>query len=271
MKTRKTPLIYLILAAVLLTSACAAPNPTATPTTAVQPTPETPTTPEGEWVDLEGVQFNLNPAVAELVAGQTVLARPATGEGPYWEVYPQHAVITFDDYAVNGSVQKPRLAVYPAAEFREMSPEANVLIDQLAEVLSTQAVSDAPIPALPLINMGQAFHSNVRFLDFQNGSGVRFLTMYAQAANPINNQELVYVFQGLTSDGEKVVTAYLPVHHPALPPDANTLPEESLNAIYQDYGAYIREVTSMLEGEAAQSFSPSLEALDALIASLQVN
>lgn len=280
MKTHRPILLMpVLLIAALLAGACAAPptppqvEPTQTATSApvqAEPTQADLPTPEGSAIDLEGLRFILDPAVALRASGQVVPEHPRSPGSPYWEVYPQHALVTLDGYAVQGSNQTPRLAVYPTEDYRRLSPEASDILEQLAGVLAAGEAGTATIPALPLINAGQGLHSNVRFMDFQNGSGVRFLAIYSQAPDPITNRELVYVFQGLTENGQKAVSVFLPVNHPELAPDPNAVSEETLNVMYQDYGAYISNVTAMLEGEPAGSFTPSLEALDALIASLLV-
>lgn len=77
------------------------------------------------------------------------------------------------------------------------------------------------LPFLPTFNAGQVFHSNERPFAFQNGTGIRFLTQYAQAPYPVNNFSLFYTFQGLTNDGKYYVAAILPINAAFLSPDGN--------------------------------------------------
>ena len=56
-------------------------------------------------------------------------------------------------------------------------------------------------------------HSQVQYLDFKNGTGVRYLTQFDQGILPINNYELVYTYQGLTSDG-KILCRRRPAGNP---------------------------------------------------------
>ena len=60
------------------------------------------------------------------------------------------------------------------------------------------------------------FLSKPEYLKFENGSGVRYLTMYGQGFAPINNHDLFYSFQGLTADGRYWVSVIMPVNHPSL-------------------------------------------------------
>ena len=64
-------------------------------------------------------------------------------------------------------------------------------------------------------------HVQVQYLDFKSGTGVRFLTQFNNGMAPVNNHDLIYTFQGLTSDGKYYIAAVLPVTHPDLP--ANSL------------------------------------------------
>jgi hypothetical protein len=63
---------------------------------------------------------------------------------------------------------------------------------------------------------------------------VRYLAVLAQYPAPVNNQDLFYTCQGLTSDGRYFVPIILPVNQSSLPMNANALPEGELEAIAKD-------------------------------------
>jgi hypothetical protein len=110
---------------------------------------------------------------------------------------------------------------------------------------------------------------------------VRVLTQFAQNAWPINNEDLVYVFQGLTHDGRYYISAFLPVSAPFLPDhvdEPHTVPavdgvifprfdSSSFNSLYDRYQ---RTITQKLDSTPPEEFSPTLSNLDELIESLQV-
>jgi hypothetical protein len=83
-----------------------------------------------------------------------------------------------------------------------------------------------PMPFLPLFNAAQVMHTHVQYLDFKTGQGLRYLTMFSQGIVPINNNELIYTYQGLTSDRRYYVAAVLPVTHPSPPADGNVSGKE---------------------------------------------
>jgi hypothetical protein len=110
----------------------------------------------------------------------------------------------------------------------------------------------------------------VSYLDFQNGTGVRFLTQMGQAYYPINNRDLFYTFQGMTHDGKYYVAAILPVSHPSLPADGSEIPGDDFNTFADNFETYAAEVAAQLDAEAADSFAPSIVLLDEMMQSLKV-
>ena len=125
------------------------------------------------------------------------------------------------------------------------------------------------MPFLPLFNAQQVMHAHVQYLDFQDGQGLRYLTQFDQAFIPINNNELIYTYQGLTSDGRYYVAAVLPVNHPSLPADAAVTGNEPPE-FTSDFPTYLQNVVASLNPQAANTFTPDLTQLDAMMSSLEI-
>ena len=131
---------------------------------------------------------------------------------PAWGIHPAHVQITLQGYPLQGTLLKPQIFVYPVAEFSQLSDSAAQTSAALKDVLGRQgALPPGPLPFLPPLNAAQVFYSNALNLPFESGTGIRFLTQFDQAPLPVNNNELIYTFQGLTSDGKYYVAAMLPV------------------------------------------------------------
>jgi len=226
--------------------------------------------PDASRFTYESVGLTLDPAFASGAVGQLVPENPGSADGPYWEVNPQYVSIALDGYPLSGTAQSPVIAVYPVEDFRRLSPQAKTILDNLKDFLALKPASAEQIPFLPVWNAGQTFLSNMQYLDFQNGSGVRFLTIYAQYPAPVNNQDLFYAYQGLTADGRYAVSVILPVNHASLPASADALSIDELQAIAEDYGNYRANAASALSAEPDSSFLPDLAKLDALVQSLNV-
>jgi hypothetical protein len=127
------------------------------------------------------------------------------------------------------------------------------------------------LPFIPLYNATQMFRSQAEWLEFGNGRGARFITMYGQSVNTVSNQELVYTFQGMTNDRRYYVSAILPVTATILsdsPPEMTLEEWEALSARYQ---AYLDETAIALNALEADAFSPSLAELDRLVQSLTID
>ena len=193
-----------------------------------------------------------------------------------WEIAPTHLRFTLTEYPLQGKFHEPRIFVYPADEYARSNPNAAEQIDRLRNVLAGGALLEETLPVIPFFNATPLLAAQIKVLPFQSGSGVRALTQYAQYAAPVNNRELFYHFEGLTSDGSDYVIAILPITAPMLAEDERpeaSVPEGGVpipSAVGPNQ-VYYFSVTEKLNSLAPDAFTPSLNTLDALIQSLLVN
>lgn len=270
MFTRKSLHLFfsLVLVATLLLGACTRAD-TTQPTEAPQPPADT-------------VEPTAEPAAAEtspliafdpagVATGFWVDVVPAATEDPsrpYWGVAPEFSRATLDGYTINGHLMQPQVFVYPLEELAATNEAAATVIASLRTLLdSPQEIEHMPL--LPLFNAAQVLHTQVQYLDFQNGRGVRYLAFLSQGIVPVNNHELFYTYQGITNDGKYYVAAILPVNHPLLPADGTVTGNEPAE-FSSDFRAYIANTARSLNVQAADTFSPDLTLLDAMMASLEV-
>jgi hypothetical protein len=218
---------------------------------------------------------------AEIASGVSAQLVPASATGadqPPWDIYPAYIDAELVNYVRPDTFHQPSVVVYPVADYEAVNPDVGQVITNLQSLLADQPAEPADIPFLPTFNAAQVFRAQVKYLDFQNGSGVRFLTLYAQYFAPIDNYDLFYTFQGLTSDGAHYVSVILPASASYLAdtssPDAvvpdGGVPFPDYNAADFDtqYQDYLTTLTARLNDTPADQFGPSLDALDALVASL---
>jgi len=216
-----------------------------------------------------GLDFQLDPALGSGISGETVAAVPPSGDSPPWEVAPQHRLVNLNGYPLTGQFQKAQILVYPVAEYEAISDEVAQLIYELRILLDDRPANPEFIPLLPFWNAAQIFRSNVAYMEFQNGRGVRFLTQYGQDIGPIANQRIFYSFQGLTDDGAYYVSVILPINHSALP-TADETTQEVYEQLAERYPEYLAEMTQMLNTQT-NGFTPSLDTLDALVQSIEIH
>jgi hypothetical protein len=205
--------------------------------------------------------------VANNVTIETVAAQPGTAEGPYWEAVPQYRLLTLEGYRVVNSLRKPQIFIYLAGDLANANQNMGNIATDLQVLLQTKQTG-VQLPFLPLLSEAQALHAQVQFLNFKNGDGVRFLTQLTQGMTLINNSELFYTFQGMTSDGNYYIAAILPVSNPELPTDSNVSGEQSNTQ--DDYRAYLSNAITLLNDQPADAYTPDLNILDALIRSIEI-
>jgi hypothetical protein len=206
--------------------------------------------------------------VAQEVTSQVVEAVPSGADRPRWEAMPQYTLLTLQGYPTPDHLLKTQIFVYPV-EGLSVNETAGGVVGSLQALLQSQDAGDS-MPYLPLYNAGQVMHAQVAFLDFKNGKGVRYLTQFDQAPLPINNYELHYTFQGLTSDGAYYVAAVLPVNLPELPADGSVDLNNPPQNFVEDFPTYLSDTVDMLDGQPASAFTPDLGLLDAMIGSLEI-
>jgi hypothetical protein len=265
-----------------ITPATSAPV-TATATIEEQPRPTlaedtpTPTAPATEiLITVAGKSFSIPPGVA---TGATLESVPGMLDSnlPIWAIYPAHEEFILEGYALQNKVFIPKIVIYPKEEFSTVNEGAAEIILDMQNTLANQSAPlNEVLPFLPLFNAGQIFHSNEKFLAFQNGIGVRFLTQFGQAPAPVNNHELFYTFQGLTNDGAYYVAAILPVNAAFLIENAEPETSTPADGIPFDWNnfetltGYIAAVKQKLNTTAPNAFTPTLSSLDQMIQSLSV-
>jgi hypothetical protein len=199
---------------------------------------------------------------------------------PAWGLTPGHTVFTLEGYRLQSTFHEPQIYIYPALEYAELFSGAFESMHRLRNVMYEP---DAPVdagqlPWVPFFNAAQVFFTDYRTISFQNGDGVHFLTEYAQYFAPVNNHELIYHFQGFTDDGEYYIIAIFPITNQYLAdtgePGANIpaggVQFPDVNDENPDFEGYYASITDLLNGAPTESFTPSIEQLDSLIESIQI-
>ncbi len=198
--------------------------------------------------------------------------------GASWDVAPAHLQLTLLGYSVGVSSHVPQIFVYPAQQYASMNPAAADSLKRLQAVLANPAATydKDTLPRVPFLNAGQVLAARQKAVRFSGGSGVRFVTQYAQDISPINNHGLFYHFEGLTDDGKYYILAILPVNLPFLAADNNPnspvpsagIPFPPSSASGSSFEEYFQQVTQKINAAPADQFSPVLETLDALMQSI---
>lgn len=225
-----------------------------------------------------GVSFQYDPYLAATLSAAVVAGRPSTGPDDFlFDVMPDHIAFTFSDtYADDWTIyhqtvnipSQPQILIFPLDAYAAMNPMAAAPIAQLNDLLRDRPdLPNGALPHLPPPNGQQDLQAQMRFLAFQNGAGMRYLTQFNQEPRQINNQEIYYTFQGVTADRAYYIAAFFPVQSSSLPAD-NTIADDA--AFARNLQNYLAQTTTDLNALPTTAFTPDLALLDALIESLLV-
>lgn len=258
------------------TALAATQAPTIAPTE--EPTAQ-PTEAAGIAVSFANIHLVLPEGVAAGVSGEQ-FPRADSPDLPEWMRTPGHTVLSLEEYPLQGTSYQPQIYLYRAQDYAELYRIAFESIRRLENIHGSNGatIPDDELPAVPFFNNQQVYAANIEQTTFQNGFGVRFLSQNAQYAAPANNYELVYQFQGVTSDGAYYIVAILPVAAPGLAetPEAAAagsvggVAYPNINDANPDWDGYYTAVQAWLNAADPQAFTPTLTQLDALIQSIRV-
>lgn len=246
------------------------PTETPPPPTSTAPLPPSETPDARPLFEFNGVRLRLEPGVTTQIIPEVVPAYTDL-QGAPWDVAPEHTVLHLVGYPLYPeAMHKPRLIIYPIDEYLALRPELGTIVTELRQLLDqrpAEVPADKTLPFLPPFNAGQVFHTALRYVDFGNGRGLRYLTQYAQAIYPVTSKYLFYTYQGISNDGRFYVAAILPVAHPILPDESTYTIDD---AFMNNFNNYLAGVARDLAAQPPESFSPSLSALDAMLATLSM-
>ncbi len=257
----------------LTPQASALPLPTATsapvPPTA---TPQPDVVLDGKTVSADGISFFLPSSVAADSMGTAYKVKPVTADTPFWEKMPDHFLFLFKDYQHSKSMHQPRVYAWPIAEYIGVNPGSEATVNLLKNLIaqkSTVDLSTAELPFPPIFNAGKVISLLPEFLEFKNGSGLRYLTFFSQATVPITNFGLFYTYQGISADEKYYITTILPIGQSELEADDSNIQIDA--AFYDNYQTYLEQINTQVTAAPAGSFTPNLANIDSMISSLQVN
>jgi len=249
-------------------------------------------------VSYHGINFSVSPQLATAMIAETRSANPlqCDSDKPDYDNYPEHHAFRLSGaYASRygeASEWQPEIRVYPIKAYQQTfaisdSAETRHLVNtglqELTGVLASMPKTFAnEAPFLHFIDAHQEFRAKVRYLKFKNGQGLAYLTKFGVDAYPIfTNETPLYVFQGLTADGQFLVTATFPVNIPFLPKNFDAVKPGSLpfdprhetddEPTRKRVAAYVAKITQQCEALPDEKYLPNLKLFDELLQSLTVS
>ena len=170
------------------------------------------------------------------------------------------------------TLRDAQLCVYPVAGLRALDPSVAKAVDDLRPCSRPARPTPRRSPSSPSSRPARPSGPRCATWTSPAGSGVRFITRYAQDVSPVTNQSVFFTFQGLTSDGQHYVSLFWPVDTSRLPnTDEEALGGQSYEAWAQQYDAYLARTVQTLNGLPPDAFTPDLSLLDGMLETLTID
>ena len=242
--------------------------------------------PKQQKVDFKGVRFTYNPQIFGEVEVEEVEELPLAQESDKPDsVAPRHILFKIK---TSDKRRESSIYIFPIEDFRRMlavSAETRNYFDEKIKDLKDATTDlksrkDELMPRIPLWDGSQSIQVKLKQLPFQSGKGVIYLTQFDIEPSLINNEGLIYCFQGLTGDGKYYVLAEFAVELPFLPESYQVFEFEEYNLpIYfykepeknqKQYEKYTSKIAKRLEKLQQDEFDPNLNYFEELISTLKV-
>jgi heat shock protein HslJ len=219
--------------------------------------------------------------VADSYETQVVPATPYDASMPPGPVgAPEHLAVTFDGQSLDEASFAGRviyLAPVDAYETLWLDAGNDTIsntVGALTTLLAEQPVDPPPplpvLPPAPAVNdvAVQVAYFDVPGLD---AAGMRWVGRFSQDLSPVMNFQLRYIFQGLSADGQTLISTSFPITTALLPDSMETMTEDESAAFDADPVGFLEATASALSFLSPSDFSPSLDALDAMMQSLAIS
>ena len=226
--------------------------------------------PTGGKIDPASVQLDTKGLVPNFKA----VAVPANGydntQPPGPKGLPDHIEVTFGD----GNPANAIIYIIPTADYQklwEVNGDSSVS-GNLAKLESLLVEKPDQLPqwGLPVLPFERAVGANdlaVQGIYLPSGvaKGIRFIGRFSQDQSPLTNNNLYYVYLGLSNDGNYLIAFFYPIKANAL---ADTTSADDQQSATKDFQAYLAAKIAALNGLHNTDFTPDPTTLDALIQSL---
>lgn len=232
-------------------------------------------------LNTDSLDVNMS-GVADSIEGMMVPFQPIM-EGPGLIGMPEHLVYGFNGESVESFAGVyPQVRIFPIEQYTAMyEAVGNTAITEYIAALQQQIVEGStdvpmdmsqPLPFLPIFNAAQDLAANVKYVEFNNGNGYRFITHYGQAADAFLSGQVFYAFQGITDDRQYLVVMLYPLTTDLLPETYNDVPQEVFDGIMDGTGfeEYRQATITTLDTATTDQFTPNLDTLDAMMGSMTI-
>lgn len=141
-------------------------------------------------------------------------------------------------------------------------PDLNTFLEPNASGMAVETT----LPFLPVFPAAQVIRAQPQYVELDGLTGISYITVFRQGVGPFVANEFMLTFQGVSDNGDTVITAVFPV-------EANVFPQEEpanldFDVFMETYETYMVESVEALTVASSDDFTPSLDTLTQLISNL---
>lgn len=232
-------------------------------------------------ITIAGLTFSVDPAFAP---GVNVI-RYSESQLDTMPIAPPHTAITLYDgtATIPGLLESAgTIMIYEVAALSDGDDEYTRRYEALQALLEETPDLDTfmqpnmpgedvefTLPFLPVFPAAQVTRAQAEYVELDGLRGIRYVTVYAQAMYPFVADEFLMTFQGISDDGDHMVTAIFPISidlFPAEPP----APDFDYDGFIGTFETYLAESIEAINTAEDTVFTPSLVTLDDIIGSFTI-
>lgn len=232
------------------------------------------------YVLYNGIAFNYQPeALGSLLPGYDQ-GTPYEVQAPYFANVAPHTSFKFmrPDPVYPDINLTAELRIYRVTDLEAYAePTYRQLVEQLQNLDRTNLSIfanvnvgyDTPtLPFMPVLNATQVFRVHPRAMNTNVLSGIEYYAYYSVVPEPILEGQLLYVYQGMTIDGQDYISFSTPVVTGLLETAFPTnFDRESFVA---NYPTYIEQIFSEINHAQPDTFTPTPAVLHHFIESISI-
>lgn len=226
------------------------------------------------------VQFTYQPDIFGAVLPAYDAGTPFHTDAPYFANVAPHVTIKFmrpnparPDTNLVGELGIYRLAdidAYAEPSYKEVVKQLQNLDTSDLSAYATVGTDNelVALPFMPVLNAAQIFRVHPSALNFKNVKGIEYYTYYSQAAEPIIEGQVMYTYQGITTDGLYYLSFSMYVEmgllETAIPADINW------DTFHAKYAQYLDDTFALIEKADTETFTPNQSVLKSFIESISI-
>jgi hypothetical protein len=239
---------------------------------------ETPTT---ATVRYNGIEFSYLPDAFGAVLPATEQGTPYQTDAPYFANIAPHTVFQFirpnpvyPDVDWTGT-----LRVYRIADLEAYAEPSYLAVVQQLQTLNLNDLSsyvnvspdyqNPALPFMPVLNATQVFRVHPSAFNSATVTGIEYYAYYSQAPEPILEAQVMYVYQGISSDGLYYVSFSMPVVTGVL--GTEIAADFNWDGFVENYTPYLQDTFDALNAADPATFAPSHNDLNAFVESIAIS